>query len=94
MTDSPAAAAASGGEDPAAVGIVDPKSDPQYVQFRCLPPTPGGPLNRWSHIMTREHDFPGAQAMLYAAGVPDENTMRNAPHVGISTVWWEGNPCK
>lgn len=34
------------------------------------------------------------QAMLYAAGVPDQKTMANAPHVGIATVWWEGNPCK
>ncbi|RYP08875.1 hypothetical protein DL765_008656 [Monosporascus sp. GIB2] len=72
-------------------GIVDPKSDPQYIQFRCLPP--GGPLNRWSHMITRGHDYPGAQAMLYGAGVPDEQTMKNAPHVGIATVWWEGNPC-
>lgn len=31
--------------------------------------------------------------MLYAAGVPDQETMANAPHVGIATVWWEGNPC-
>ncbi|KAI1636303.1 dihydroxy-acid/6-phosphogluconate dehydratase [Biscogniauxia mediterranea] len=72
------------------VGIVDPKSDPQYIQFRCLPP--GGPLNRWSHIITREHDFPAAQAMLYGAGVQNEDMMKNAPHVGIATVWWEGNP--
>ncbi|KAI1503281.1 dihydroxy-acid/6-phosphogluconate dehydratase [Biscogniauxia marginata] len=72
------------------IGIVDPKSDSQYIQFRCLPP--GGPLNRWSHIITREHDFPAAQAMLYGAGVPDEYMMKNAPHVGIATVWWEGNP--
>lgn len=33
------------------------------------------------------------QAMLYAAGVPNREMMKNAPHVGISTVWWEGNPC-
>ncbi|KAK4098886.1 dihydroxy-acid and 6-phosphogluconate dehydratase [Parathielavia hyrcaniae] len=31
--------------------------------------------------------------MLYAAGVPDKDMMKNAPHVGIATVWWEGNPC-
>ncbi|AEO69728.1 uncharacterized protein THITE_122312 [Thermothielavioides terrestris NRRL 8126] len=31
----------------------------EYIQFECLPA--GGPLNRWSHFMTREHDFPGAQ---------------------------------
>ncbi|OIW34185.1 hypothetical protein CONLIGDRAFT_213519 [Coniochaeta ligniaria NRRL 30616] len=30
-----------------------------YVQWQSLPP--GGPLNRWSHTITREHDFPGAQ---------------------------------
>lgn len=34
------------------------------------------------------------KAMLYAAGVPDPKMMATAPHVGISTVWWEGNPCK
>ena len=44
--------------------------------------------------MPRNHDFPGAQAMLYGAGVPNEEMMKNAPHVGIATVWWEGNPCK
>lgn len=70
---------------------IDPKSDPQYIQFKCLPP--GGPLNRWSQNLTRNHEFPAAQAALYAAGVPNEDMMRNAPQVGISTVWWEGNPC-
>ena len=34
------------------------------------------------------------QAMLYAAGVPDHETMKNSPHVGVASVWWEGNPCK
>lgn len=72
-------------------GSYDPKSDSQYIQFKCLPP--GEALNRWSHFITREHDFPGAQAMLYGAGVPNENMMKNAAQVGIATVWWEGNPC-
>ncbi|KAI0148428.1 dihydroxy-acid dehydratase [Xylariaceae sp. FL1272] len=71
-------------------GEIDPKSDPQYLQFRCLPP--GQQLNRWSHMITREHDYPGAQAMLYGAGVPNEDRMKNAPHVGVATIWWEGNP--
>ncbi|KAK3334162.1 dihydroxy-acid/6-phosphogluconate dehydratase [Cercophora scortea] len=62
-----------------------------YIQWKTLPP--GGPLNRWSHALTRKNDFPGAQAMLYGAGVPDKDMMKNAPHVGIATVWWEGNPC-
>ncbi|KZZ95452.1 dihydroxy-acid dehydratase [Moelleriella libera RCEF 2490] len=69
----------------------DAKSSPDYIQFKCLPA--GGPLNRWSTVLTREHDFPAAQAMLYGAGVPDEQMMKKAPHVGIASVWWEGNPC-
>ncbi|CAK7234663.1 hypothetical protein SBRCBS47491_009024 [Sporothrix bragantina] len=62
-----------------------------YTHFDALPP--GGALNRWSQNLTRGHDHPGAQAMLYAAGVPNRDMMKNAPHVGIATVWWEGNPC-
>ncbi|PTB38062.1 hypothetical protein M441DRAFT_146880 [Trichoderma asperellum CBS 433.97] len=69
----------------------DPKSSSDYIQFKCLPP--GGALNRWSAGLTRDHDFPGAQAMLYGAGVPDRDTMKKAPQVGIASVWWEGNPC-
>lgn len=70
----------------------DPKSSSSFIQFKCLPPN--GSLNRWSSVLTREHDFPGAQAMLYGAGVKDEKTLKEAAQVGISTVWWEGNPCK
>lgn len=88
----------------------DAEAPRDYVQFKCLPP--GGPLNRWSANLTREHDFPGAkvrdkghdgrfdhadvrtQAMLYGAGVPNQDVMENASHVGIASVWWEGNPCK
>ncbi|CAK7205358.1 hypothetical protein SEUCBS139899_008128 [Sporothrix eucalyptigena] len=62
-----------------------------YTHFDALPPR--GALNRWSQNLTRGHDHPGAQAMLYAAGVPNRDMMKNAPHVGIATVWWEGNPC-
>lgn len=31
--------------------------------------------------------------MLYGAGVPNEQMMKNAPQVGVATIWWEGNPC-
>ena len=31
--------------------------------------------------------------MLYAAGVPDRESMKNSPQVGVASVWWEGNPC-
>lgn len=50
-------------------------------------------LNRYSSTITKDHDFPGAQAMLYAAGVPSRDAMKNSPHVGVASVWWEGNPC-
>ena len=71
--------------------------EPLYLNFPHLvgPASKNGKpvLNRYSHFMTRDHDFPGAQAMLYAAGVPNEEAMRDAPHVGVASVWWEGNPC-
>ncbi|OBR13110.1 dihydroxy-acid dehydratase [Colletotrichum higginsianum IMI 349063] len=68
------------------------KDSHDYIQFKEH--AIDGQLNRWSHTITREHDFPGAQAMLYGAGVPNKEMMKKAPHVGIATVWWEGNPCK
>ncbi|SPJ78185.1 probable dihydroxy-acid dehydratase [Fusarium torulosum] len=73
------------------IPVHDPKQSSEYIPFPCLPP--GGPLNRWSTKITREHDYPGAQAMLYGAGVPNEDKMKNAPQVGVATVWWQGNPC-
>lgn len=57
--------------------------EPRYLEFVRSSETHnenGEPmLNRYSTMLTREHDFPGAQAMLYAAGVPDKQTMKNAP---------------
>lgn len=32
--------------------------------------------------------------VLYAAGVRSKEQMKNSPHVGIVSVWWEGNLCK
>jgi dihydroxy-acid dehydratase len=66
-------------------------TEPRYLNFKHS--QPGSGLNRYSSTLTREHDFPAAQAMLYAAGVPNENALKTFPHVGIASVWWEGNPC-
>ncbi|KAL6714126.1 hypothetical protein ACLMJK_008620 [Lecanora helva] len=67
--------------------------EPRFLDFPHLPHgtiQDGKPrLNRYSSTITRDHDFPGAQAMLYAAGVPDTTAMKNSPHVGIASVWWE-----
>ncbi|KAL9066615.1 MAG: hypothetical protein Q9161_007445 [Pseudevernia consocians] len=71
--------------------------EPRFLDFPHLPYgviQDGKPrLNRYSSTITKDHDFPGAQAMLYAAGVPDRESMKNSPHVGVASVWWEGNPC-
>ncbi|EGE79024.1 hypothetical protein RJZ56_006606 [Blastomyces dermatitidis] len=75
----------------------DAFEEPRYIQFPCLPDDAtrdGKPvLNKYSTFLTKDHDFPGAQAMLYGAGVPDRDSMKNSPQVGIATVWWEGNAC-
>lgn len=59
---------------------------PRYIQFPAQEAgilRDGKPLlNRWSSTLTNDHDFPGAQAMLYAAGVPNREMMKTAPHVG------------
>lgn len=65
--------------------------EPRFLDFQHS--KPGSGLNKFSSTLTREHDFPAAQAMLYAAGVPDEHTLKTFPQVGIASVWWEGNPC-
>ncbi|KAF2274356.1 dihydroxy-acid dehydratase-like protein [Westerdykella ornata] len=83
--------------DPANTEKRHEPEEARYLSFRQLPDGTmryGKPaLNKFSSALTNGHDFPGAQAMLYAAGVPDRETMKKAPHVGIASVWWEGNPC-
>ncbi|DAA79695.1 TPA_exp: Uncharacterized protein A8136_0468 [Trichophyton benhamiae CBS 112371] len=78
-------------------GVGGEKREEKYVQFPCVDDDAtreGKPvLNKYSHFITKDHDFPGAQAMLYAAGVPDRESMKNSPQVGIASVWWEGNAC-
>ncbi|KAG2342467.1 dihydroxy-acid and 6-phosphogluconate dehydratase [Suillus weaverae] len=53
-------------------------------------PTPGK-LNRVSCQLTQDKARGGAQAMLYAVGLTEEDM--NKPQIGISPIWWEGNPC-
>lgn len=65
--------------------------DARYLEFPNS--KPGSGLNKFSSTLTREHDYPWSQAMLYGAGVPNEHQLKNYPQVGIASVWWEGNPC-
>ncbi len=49
------------------------------------------PLNKISSRITQPKSQGASQAMLYATGL-DEADM-NKPQVGISAMWYEGNPC-
>ncbi|TEB30302.1 dihydroxy-acid dehydratase [Coprinellus micaceus] len=51
----------------------------------------GGKLNKISSQITQNKIRGGAQAMLYAVGLKEEDMGK--PQIGISPVWWEGNPC-
>ncbi len=48
-------------------------------------------LNRYSARITQEKSQGASQAMLYAIGLRPEDMVK--PQVGISSVWYEGNPC-
>ncbi|KAF8197843.1 dihydroxy-acid/6-phosphogluconate dehydratase [Pholiota molesta] len=63
------------------------------VEIHTIPKSPTAPaiLNRISCQITQNKIRGGAQAMLYAVGLEEEDM--NKPQIGISPVWWEGNPC-
>jgi dihydroxy-acid dehydratase len=48
-------------------------------------------LNRYSSHLTNGYEFPGAQAMLYAAGIKTREDMTKKPHVGTSPL--SPDPC-
>ncbi|NND32856.1 MAG: dihydroxy-acid dehydratase, partial [Saprospiraceae bacterium] len=48
-------------------------------------------LNKYSRRVTQDPSQPGAQAMLHAAGLTDEDLEK--AQVGIASTGWEGNPC-
>ncbi|KAH9002066.1 dihydroxy-acid dehydratase [Lactarius hatsudake] len=47
-------------------------------------------LNKYSSQLTQDKSRGGAKAMLYA--VIDADDIEK-PQIGISPIWWEGNPC-
>ncbi|KAJ7647113.1 dihydroxy-acid dehydratase [Roridomyces roridus] len=52
---------------------------------------PNAKLNKISAQITQNKERGSAQAMLYAVGLTEEDM--NKPQIGISPIWWEGNPC-
>ncbi|KAH8107236.1 dihydroxy-acid and 6-phosphogluconate dehydratase [Cristinia sonorae] len=65
------------------------------VEIHSVPKTSATPsnvvLNKYSGQLTQNKARGGAQAMLYAVGLTEEDM--NKPQIGISPIWWEGNPC-
>ena len=55
---------------------------------------PGAQVRQFVPLVSVAIAYKCEQAMLYAAGVPNREAMKNSPHVGVASVWWEGNPCK
>jgi dihydroxy-acid dehydratase len=49
------------------------------------------PLNKYSSRVTQPKSQGASQAMLYATGLTEQDMSK--PEVGISSVWFEGNPC-
>src|SRR5215467_11283385 len=48
-------------------------------------------LNKYSSRITSPKSQGASQAMLYATGLSDADLQK--PQIGISSVWYEGNPC-
>ncbi len=48
-------------------------------------------LNKHSARITQQPAQASSRAMLYAAGLKDEDF--DKPQVGIASMWWDGNPC-
>jgi len=49
------------------------------------------PLNRISRRLTQDPGQGASQAMLYAAGLRDEDM--DKAQIGVASMWFEGNPC-
>jgi dihydroxy-acid dehydratase len=48
-------------------------------------------LNKYSSQLTQVRSQVGSQAMLYGAGLSEEDMHK--PQIGIASMGWEGNPC-
>lgn len=48
-------------------------------------------LNKYSSRLTEEQAQVGSKAMLYAAGLSEDDMKK--PQVGIASTGWDGNPC-
>lgn len=75
--------------DPAAVG--PPRGTFEAVLPHKHEGQPG--LNKYSAVITQRRSQGAGQAQLYATDVGKIADGMRKPQVGISSVWFEGNPC-
>ncbi|DBA82958.1 hypothetical protein WJX77_012103 [Trebouxia sp. C0004] len=73
----------------AAVATPEPVLEEQKIPSPSDPVPPN--LNKFSRHITQPKSQGASQAMLYATGLTEEDM--NKPQVGVSSVWYEGNPC-
>lgn len=59
--------------------------------FSSTPRRANETLNKFSSKITQPKSQGASQAMLYATGLTEDDMSK--PQVGISSVWFEGNPC-
>lgn len=65
-------------------------ASPEQLTADGKPVVPPG-LNKFSARITQPKSQGASQAMLYATGLTEADM--NKPQIGISSVWYEGNPC-
>jgi len=99
----PALSAAGRRQSPAASGGRQPRQPSLRVMATAAPEAPvdvGSSsssssstegLNKFSSRITQPKSQGASQAMLYATGLSEDDL--NKPQIGISSVWYEGNPC-
>src|SRR5450432_2258029 len=61
------------------------------ASLRAAPDDSESKLNKVSATITQPKSQGASQAMLYATGMTEERL--NLAQVGISSVWYSGNPC-
>lgn len=67
------------------------QSSPYNRHLSTTPHRHNDTLNKVSSKITQPKSQGASQAMLYATGLSESDM--NKPQVGISSVWFEGNPC-
>jgi dihydroxy-acid dehydratase len=60
---------------------------PSQIEIQTM----SSPLNRYSRVITQPESQGASQAMLYATGLKEDDMAK--AQVGISSMWFEGNPC-